>query len=251
MAGIGFRAPPFVTGQMILDAERHFASVWPEEGVGFLLATGFKPVANIAENKETHFAIAPAEWLLAEGPILAILHSHPRTDPVPSEADMRSQIDSNVPWGVMQSSAEGCSDPTWFGDQLEPLPLLGRPFVHGVADCFALVRDYFRQTHGIILPDQPRDQDWFKKGQDFYAFYRDWGFSPVETESDFANIRPGDCFLMKLRSPVLNHAGIYTGDGLILHHLEGYLSHHVPLHTWASHVALWVRHASLQVPEEG
>jgi hypothetical protein len=38
------------------------------------------------------------------------------------------------------------------------------------------------------------------------------------------NLKVGDCFLMQVASPVPNHAAVYLGDGLILHHLQGRLS---------------------------
>jgi cell wall-associated NlpC family hydrolase len=42
--------------------------------------------------------------------------------------------------------------------------------------------------------------------------------------ADLRNLLPGDCFLMQVASPVPNHAAVYLGDGLILHHLQGRLS---------------------------
>jgi proteasome lid subunit RPN8/RPN11 len=247
MLGIGFRAPAFVTGDMLMDAQKHFCEVWPREGVGFLGATGFKSVPNVSDDPENTFIIPPEAWTDYEadhGPVLAVLHSHPKTPPVPSSADMQGQIDSAVPWGILQSSAEGCSDPTWFGDQLEPLPLIGRQFVHGVADCYSMIRDWFWQEKGIRLPDYPRDAEWWHKGGDLYsAFFGHAGFSVVP--GGIEAVQPGDVFLMKLRSKVINHGGVYTGDGLILHHIEGYLSHHVPLNLWGNHVEFWVRHKAL------
>jgi cell wall-associated NlpC family hydrolase len=46
------------------------------------------------------------------------------------------------------------------------------------------------------------------------------GFSPV----DASDLQTGDCFLMQVASSVPNHAAVYLGDGLILHHLQGRLS---------------------------
>ncbi|WP_346949336.1 NlpC/P60 family protein, partial [Dyella sp.] len=48
------------------------------------------------------------------------------------------------------------------------------------------------------------------------------GFVPVDAK----DIRRGDLVLMQIRSRNLvpNHAGIYLGDGLMLHHMYGRLS---------------------------
>lgn len=39
-----------------------------------------------------------------------------------------------------------------------------------------------------------------------------------------ADIRVGDVIVMQVRAPVPNHAGVYIGDGLMLHHLYNRLS---------------------------
>ena len=43
-------------------------------------------------------------------------------------------------------------------------------------------------------------------------------------ETTLEQITYGDLFLMQLESPVPNHAGIYLGDGVVLHHVQGRLS---------------------------
>ena len=43
-------------------------------------------------------------------------------------------------------------------------------------------------------------------------------------ETTLEQIAYGDLFLMQLESPVPNHAGIYLGDGVVLHHVQGRLS---------------------------
>jgi cell wall-associated NlpC family hydrolase len=42
------------------------------------------------------------------------------------------------------------------------LPLLERPFVLGVYDCWGLVMSYYRQTYGIELPDYRVDYPWWE-----------------------------------------------------------------------------------------
>ena len=46
------------------------------------------------------------------------------------------------------------------------------------------------------------------------------GFHPI----DISEISYGDGILMQLESPVPNHAAIYLGDGIVLHHVQGRLS---------------------------
>ena len=86
------------------------------------------------------------------------------------------------------------------------------------------MRDWFRSERGVLLPNFARFDDWWKRGENLYLdnFSR-VGFEVVNF-ADLRNLLPGDCFLMQVASPVPNHAAVYLGDGLILHHLQGRLS---------------------------
>lgn len=46
------------------------------------------------------------------------------------------------------------------------------------------------------------------------------GFKPIPVE----DVQPGDLILMQLGSPLPNHAAIYLGDQIILHHVQNRLS---------------------------
>lgn len=76
---------------------------------------------------------------------------------------------------------------------------------------------------GLELPNPDRPDDWWNDGHsDLYTDnYRAAGFEPVG-----GDMQRGDLILMQIRSKnqVPNHAAVYLGDGLILHHLYGRLS---------------------------
>ncbi|MCP3065729.1 NlpC/P60 family protein [Myxococcus sp. K38C18041901] len=100
-------------------------------------------------------------------------------------------------------------------------PLVGRPFSHGVLDCFALIRDYYADVMGLALPDFERPDDWWLKGGNLYLEgYERAGFVDVTG----APLREHDVLLMQLRAPVPNHAGVYLGADVVLHHLQASLS---------------------------
>jgi cell wall-associated NlpC family hydrolase len=110
-----------------------------------------------------------------------------------------------------------------------------------VTDCYSLVRDWFRVERGVTLPEFPRDDDWWDAGQDLYsANFESAGFRRITVAEE--DLQVGDCFLCRFRSPVINHAGIYVGDGLILHHLSGHISGHSPLNIWRRTIESWVRY---------
>ena len=85
-----------------------------------------------------------------------------------------------------------------------------------------LLRLYARER-SIVLPDFARSDDWWVGGGDLYMqHYAEASFVPVA--GGVADIRVGDVIVMQVRAPVPNHAGVYIGDGLMLHHLYNRLS---------------------------
>jgi hypothetical protein len=96
----------------------------------------------------------------------------------------------------------------------------GRPFLHGIFDCYTLVRDYYKRNFDIYLPTNiQRDWEWWNKGQNLYVENaKDCSFEEAE------DIKKYDILVMKINSPVPNHAAIYLGEGKILHHMAGKFS---------------------------
>lgn len=235
------RRPPGVNNEHVKAAREHAVEAYPNEAVGLVTEKGYVRCENRAVAPGCNFEI-DASVLLDYENVITLIHSHPDGDVAPSEADMRSQIAMDIPWGILSSTAEDCSDePMWFGDSCPIPPLVGRLFLHGVTDCYSLVRDYYRTQKGILLPEYPRDDEWWNSGQNLYEEnFRQAGFVPFKGSED--ELVPGDAFLCKFRSPVINHAGIYDGEGLILHHISGHVSVRSPLNIWRRSIEYWVRY---------
>ena len=181
----------------------------------------FVPVENSHSRPETDIKVSELEYRRADelGEIHAFVHSHPNAGAYLSPMDTLMHKASNIAWWVigLPDGADGealtLSVPA-AGEQ----PLTGRLFMHGVNDCYTLIRDYYRLERGILLLDIEREDEWWLKGQNLYEDnFRDAGFMPVETPED------GDVILMQIRSPVPNHAGIYI-NGELLHHMPRRLS---------------------------
>jgi cell wall-associated NlpC family hydrolase len=120
--------------------------------------------------------------------------------------------------------------------------LEGREFVHGVHDCYAIVRDYYHQLN-IELQDYPRQGEWWLQGQ---ALYRNNFAAEGFVEVPWETMRPHDVLLMRVRSQeVENHAAIYLGNNVILHHLMNSLSckSHYEAY-WQRHTTAVLRHRS-------
>lgn len=167
-----------------------------------------------------HFVIHPEDYAKAEdmGEIITIVHSHPCTNPKPSEADLVGIEKSGLPWLIVnpRTDEHTITKPTGY-----KAPLVGRRFVHGILDCYALLKDYYKEILNIDLPEYFRQDDWWHKGQTLYRDnYKEAGFFDIKLEE----VQPHDCFIICNGSTEPNHVAIYLGDEKILHHVQGRLS---------------------------
>lgn len=207
-------------------ALEHARAEYPREACGLLVIRKGREVyarcRNIGVGTD-QFVIHPEDYAAADiqGEIVGVVHSHPGMSPEPSQADRVACEASGLPWHIVGFPSEDWVriEPTGF-----VAPLVGREWSHGVLDCYSLVRDWFRSERGVLLPNFARFDDWWKRGENLYLDnFAQVGFEAVNF-ADLRSLQPGDCFLMQVASPVPNHAAVYLGDGLILHHLQGRLS---------------------------
>ncbi|VTR60927.1 NlpC/P60 family [Serratia fonticola] len=103
--------------------------------------------------------------------------------------------------------------------------MVGRSWLLGHADCWSLIRDYYRQEHGIALNDYSVEHEWWIDGKT--RLYDDHWYEEGFREYQ-GPMRVGDMIMMQVSAPVTNHAGVYLGDGMMLHHLFGQLSQRYP-----------------------
>ena len=208
------------------EAEAHAAAEYPREACGLLVSAKGKPTywpcRNLAQAAGQMFELDPCDFMRAEacGEVVGVIHSHPDTPPVPSQADRVGCETSGMPWWIV-----GFPALAW--DALEPegyeAPFEGREFVYGVTDCWALVRDWYAREKATHLPDFDREGFWWEVGRSrFTEELPRMGFDRVtEWEGD---LQPGDVFVLCVGSSIPNHVGVYLGGNLILHHLPKRLS---------------------------
>ena len=178
------------------------------------------PCRNIAATPDEHFILDPADFAAADdqGEIVAVVHSHPVTQPTPSPADRLSCNATGLPWLIVNPKIE-----TWGGCEPEhfEVPYVGREFVFGLLDCYSLVRDWYNRELGIKLDDFYRRDRFWERGENLYLDnYASQGFRKIP----FDELAYGDVLLMQLNANLPNHAAIYLGDQQILHHVQGRLS---------------------------
>lgn len=255
----------------VAAAKKHAIRCYPEESVGVILEGNYVPLDNVGLDPSMHeegnpscacrrcsFRLSSNQLLEVSGgrKIDVLIHSHPDGPLHPSHSDMEAQLNMNVPWGIIATDGARASEIVAWGDDLPMEPLVGRKFIHGVHDCYALIRDIFRlgsegaavqgiewPFEPILLPNVPRQDEWWMNGQDLYM---DYLYKAGFREIPMSEARSGDGFLMKLgrpKPPVVNHAGVLTGDYLVLHHMPGAtrVSRREPVGGWGRTADLWVR----------
>ena len=229
---------------ILAEIRAHAERDYPRESCGLVVVRKgrkrYMPVRNVAEKNE-HFVMHPQDQADAEdaGEVLLVVHSHPNLPPVPSQADLVGCEASGLPWLIVNW-------PVGTVHQFAPsgyvAPLYGRQFSHGVLDCYAFIRDYYRQELGTELSDFDRPDEWWLKGLDLY---RD-GFAAAGFERVTGPMQAHDVLLMRVASPVPNHGAVYLGDGRIGHHQMGRLSSRDVFGGWYEKVTVTtLRHRSL------
>ncbi|STZ06365.1 C40 family peptidase [Moraxella ovis] len=243
----------------------HALDCYPAECCGVIVNNKYIACTNTAHGNE-QFILCPKDFARAEslGEIQAIVHSHPDSGVLPSDLD-KLQIELHgVPWVIVAVSKQDYGDEPAFGVYepcgYRPL-LLGRNYIHGVQDCYAIVRDFYARELDIELPDFDRTDAWWEDPNHAPLYEQNFekaGF--VEVNKD--NLQYGDVLLCRVgRTHHVNHAVIWLGDNdalksevtppcvgntLILHHPYGRQSvREIYGKGWADRVVLVVRHHSL------
>lgn len=236
---------------MFSHARDMAAKTPPEEAVGILSEGQYIPCPNLSSRPETSFRLS-REILSCHPMIEAIIHSHPGGNACPSAHDMRQQIASDMPWiiTVVPTAGKPEAAEEWFAWGHRPRLDLQAGYRHGVSDCYGLIRGWFHDEAGFILPDYPRAWEWWHGAGNLYLdHFAEAGFMALPPQH---SIQRGDVFLAAIRSAVPNHAGIYVGNGLILHHLAGAkpvdpcrLPRKEPIERWNKFITIWLRHHHL------
>ena len=205
----------------------------PKESVGLLLNVKGKeryyPCNNLSMTSYQCFILDPIDYVKADsvGEITGIVHSHPVTPPTPSQADLISCENSNLPWHIVNPKTEqwGYCEPSGY-----KAPLLGREWVWGITDCWSLVVDWYKEEKNIELLDyqRPAKVEDFLADPVFEKYLPSRGFRLLTPNEELIN---GDVLAMSIFGQGLNHVAIFL-DGDVLHHLADRLSCKEPYSPW-------------------
>lgn len=223
--------------------------VYPQEAVIVITKTGAIPLQNIHSDPVNHFEIDPKAFYKLKP--VALVHSHtiqtgqnpspdvfmyydPRT---PSHMDMATQLQLDLPFGIIAYDGETLTDIVWFPDL--DADTIGKEYIHGVYDCYSIVRRYYWQNYKIKLQDYARSYDWWNNGGNLYTSNianSDW----VEIKQQ--DLREGDLILMRIKDSVECHAALYIGDDQLIHHLAGRLSTTDNFGRWRKKMTRFFKH---------
>lgn len=216
--------------EKIINAiKEHAAEAYPEECCGVIIETGtgqkYIPCQNISDKPKESFTLSPDDKIAAseQGEIIMVIHSHPDVvQLIPSEFD-RIQCDwSGIEWGIMSwPDGDFCTI-----SPREDRDYVGRRWLLGYADCWTLIREYYSREHNVSVASYSVPYKWWDSGKE--NLYDDNWHAEGFREVELLTMQPGDMIMMCLGASVTNHAAIYLGNNLILHHAFGQLSARVP-----------------------
>lgn len=208
------------------DIKNHAKESIPDECCGFILsnqngkASRVYRTKNIALEPNFNFVIDPLEYIEAEklGKIIAYYHSHTLGDERFSDADKTNSEAIQLPLFVYSTMTDKFN---FYTPSNYKAPLIGRQFVWGIFDCWALVVDYYKQILNIELGNHyfRKDITNVNKEDYFERFYKSENLI-----SHNGVLKEHDLLFMKVDSKITNHVAIYLGNDIILHHPGGRLS---------------------------
>jgi len=219
-----------LTPEVVAAAQQHARDCYPAESIGCVSGGRYIAFENVADDKKNFADPEPELYrqLMSERAIDCLIHSHTNGKFYPTEQDMIAQINHGIPCGVLLCiDGKACTHIALWGDALEPQPLEGRLFQHGIADCYEAVRDWYWVNHSYGgLPPVPRSWEWWRNGRDLFLEHID--LTDFETVKS-SEIKKGDAILFKIPTRSLtnkrlcvgetyNHAAIYLGNDTIYHH---------------------------------
>ena len=243
-----------LTDEIKAAIQAHAAECFPAECCGLIVNDVYVQCRNISKHTD-QFEIHPEDLVAAEdsGEIQAFVHSHPNASARASELDLLQIELHQKPWVIY-------AYPDIEFQVYEPCgykaPLVGRNYIHGIQDCYSIVRDFYERELGINLIDFEREDAWWEHKESKSLYLDGFGEAGFIEVND---LQYGDVMLCRVgRTEHVNHAIIWLGDqtalkseqteacvgsSIILHHPYGRKStREVFGHQWQERVVKVVRY---------
>lgn len=214
----------------VADAIEHAQEVFPEESCGAIIDERYVRFENKADDKEQGFFIKDDffDQAYIDGHVQCVIHSH-NDYAMATIDDQIQQLELDIPFGIINLKNGSVIHIVFWGDTIPIEPLEGRHFFYGVWDCYGMIRDYIRLTHGIVPPNPPRDWVFWYKGTSVFEDFIQDGTMPFDF-IDIDEVKTGDFLLYNIDgTKYINHIGVMLDNGLAMHHLANEISRPMPI----------------------
>lgn len=191
-----------------------------QEVCGFIKIIGSEIVIieceNVAEDKINNFQLSIQDSIFVQDKdVVGVFHSHTDCEQALStfsQADIDAAEEFQKPLYLYVLKTKEWLNYTPNGYSRD---LIGRQFIRGINDCYAIFRDYYRQELKINLKDYIRDDSIFDGKTDFIMKHaEDAGFTILEDKSV---IKKNDILVFKHFGPYPRHLGVFIGNSRFLH----------------------------------
>lgn len=178
---------------------------------------------NLSIDKAHNFEIAPEQYIecLKFGKPCGIYHSHPLASSAFSQSDLELADEMLLPIYVYSLIDNEFKNYVPKGYEV---PLEGRPWIWGFADCYEQIRIYFRQKYNHYLTDYDRDESYMYSLDDrITKNIEKEGFERLQS---LALIKKDDVLVFNNQrvAATPKHFAIFLGKSRMLHHPHGKLS---------------------------
>lgn len=223
---------------------------YPNEAVfGVLPDLSVIELDNIHPDPVRNFRVDSSQFY--ENECIALIHSHtvlrgerahpeiyidPRS---PSCSDIATYLQmGEIPWGILAVGEDALLPIVWLFDYDDDI--LGKEYISGINDCHSVILRYYWQNFKHRIPMHVHDATWFETDPTMYEnnFSR-YGFK--EVENNLNALQKGDVLLIRLFHESPTHAAVYTGDGMMVHHMANRLSCEERVERWAKRITKVLR----------
>ena len=176
----------------------------------------------LEEHNKIHLAQREGKLVIreAEESVVAIVLKKTDDNVSTLELEERTELNDSKILFVTVGSSKNISEVFIPNEYFENAKYEGRPFLHGLFDCYTLIRDYYKREFNIFLPtNMQRNWNWWSQGENLYV-----DNAKYHRFEEVTDIKKHDVLVMKIGSPVPNHGAIYLGNNKILHHAAGRFS---------------------------
>ena len=176
----------------------------------------------LEEHNKIHLAQREGKLVIreAEESVVAIVLKKTDDSVSKLELEERTELNDSKILFVTVGSSKNISEVFIPNEYFENAKYEGRPFLHGLFDCYTLIQDYYKREFNIFLPtNMQRNWNWWSQGENLYV-----DNAKYHRFEEVTDIKKHDVLVMKIGSPVPNHGAIYLGDNKILHHAAGRFS---------------------------